>query len=67
MIKNCQESAQIGRRELPHRVICSQNLPRGLKNSDDVTLVPIFSAGLVCTYIKNGNQSDVNIALSEFI
>ena len=62
MIKNCQESAQIVKRELPHRVICPQNLPCGLKNSDDVTLVPIFSAGRVCAYIKNGHQSDVNIA-----
>ena len=55
-----------------HRGVCEQNLQtRDLKNGDDKynTLVPIFCAGHVGIYqinfIESGNQSDVNIALSE--
>ena len=61
-------------REPSHCGVCAQNLQtRGLKNGDDIPLVPIFCAGHVGMYqinfflIKNGNQSDVNNALSEFV
>ena len=62
-----------------HCGVCAQNLPRrGLKNDDDVTLVPIFCAALAFMWayikgsnkivvIKNGDQGDVNIVLLEFI
>ena len=41
-------------REPSHRGVCAQNLQtRGLKNGDDVTLVPIFYAGHVGMYQIN--------------
>ena len=41
-------------REPSHRGVCAQNLQtRGLKNGDEVTLVPIFCAGHVGMYQIN--------------
>ena len=54
IVKFFGELKTVRYRKPSHRGVCAQNLQtRGLKNSDDVTLVPIFCAGHVGMYQIN--------------